>query len=140
MTHQHQYFLFLDDFRNPEDCVTYMHRKIGAKNTIYLQDWTIARSYKEFVWMIEEKGLPSFVSFDHDLADDCYGREMSKECMEEFYKEDKREMTGYDCAKWLVRYCIARELNFPAYAIHSMNPVGAENIERVIQNFKMLPE
>jgi hypothetical protein len=38
------------------------------------------------------------------------------------------EKTGYDCAKWLVEYCVEHGLKFPEYVVHSMNPVGKENI------------
>ena len=36
--------VFLDDVRNPKDCVTYMHQRIGDKNPIYLEEWVIAKN------------------------------------------------------------------------------------------------
>ena len=39
-----------------------------------------------------------------------------------------KEKTGYDCAKWLCDYCVENKLPLPEYFIHSMNPVGRENI------------
>lgn len=47
------------------------------------------RSYAEFVTYIFQNGLPDFISFDHDLG------------MEE---------SGFDCAKWLVNYCLDNEV------------------------------
>jgi hypothetical protein len=46
------------------------------------------------------------------------------------------EKSGYDAAKWLVDYCIDNEIDFPEYAIQSANPVGKENIDGLIKNFR----
>ena len=72
-------------------------------------------SYEEFVAYLERKGLPDFISFDHDLGED---------------------LSGYDCAKYLVAYCLAHQHPLPNYQVHSQNPVGRENIERLLENFK----
>jgi len=72
-------------------------------------------SYEEFVAYLERKGLPDFISFDHDLGED---------------------LSGYDCAKYLVAYCLEHQRSLPDYQVHSQNPVGRENIERLLENFK----
>ena len=72
-------------------------------------------SYEEFVPYLERKGLPDFISFDHDLGED---------------------LSGYDCAKYLVAYCLEHQRSLPDYQVHSQNPVGRENIERLLENFK----
>ena len=72
-------------------------------------------SYEEFVVYLEIKGLPEFISFDHDLGED---------------------LSGYDCAKYLVEYCLEHQLPLPDYQVHSQNPVGKENIERLLENFR----
>ena len=72
-------------------------------------------SYTEFVAYLEHKGLPDFISFDHDLGE---------------------EFSGYDCAKYLVDYCLDHQLSLPDFVVHSQNPVGKENIERLLNNFK----
>ena len=72
-------------------------------------------SYTEFVAYLEHKGLPDFISFDHDLGE---------------------EFSGYDCAKYLVDYCLDHQLPLPDFAVHSQIPVGKENIERLLNNFK----
>ncbi len=97
------YKLYLDDIRTPDD-----HKK-----------WVIARNYDEFVAIIKEKGTPDYISFDHDLADEHYGGDYSK------------EKTGMDCAKWLIQEDIVVE-NFN---VHSANPVGAENIRSLLNNW-----
>ena len=71
-------------------------------------------NYEEFVTYLERKGLPDFISFDHDLGED---------------------FSGYDCAKYLVEYCLTHQLPLPNYQVHSQNPVGKENIERLLDNF-----
>ena len=72
-------------------------------------------NYEEFVTYLERKGRPDFISFDHDLGED---------------------LSGYDCAKYLVEYCLEHQLPLPDYQVHSKNPVGKENIERLLENFK----
>lgn len=130
------YKLFLDDYRIPLDCIPYMHTRIGKKNPVYLEkDWVIAKSYAQFVGIINKKGLPTIVSFDHDLSDAHYSGELSSKMdWEEYYAYCDREMTGYDCAKWLSDYCIQHNKPLPEFYVHSMNLVGAENILSFLNN------
>lgn len=100
--------LFLDDdpMRDPID---------GKR------EWVVARNLEEVKALVEEIGMPSYISFDHDLGD---------------HTED-----GYDVAKWLVATdMLAGEAkhNFPDnfdYYVHSQNPVGAMNIRCYIDNY-----
>jgi hypothetical protein len=130
------YNLYLDDFRFPMDSFNYTHDTDFSK-----LKWTIVRSYDEFVEYItkmhEVGHFPALVSFDHDLADEHYHTDMYKgsEKYNEHYAEFK-EKTGYECAKWLVDFCIENKLNFPLYKVHSMNPIGKENINKYIENAK----
>lgn len=120
------YKLFLDDKRNPVHCISYMHYRIGRKNPIYLEnEWVICRNYTSFVNTIESMGLPDFVSFDHDLDFEHYQAYMDSDDLDYGAFTEK---TGYDCAKWLVNYCLDHKLSLPDYAIHSMNPIGSGNI------------
>lgn len=129
------YKLFLDDKRNPVHCITYMRGRL-REYSIYLQnEWVIARNYESFKNTIESMGLPEFVSFDHDLADEHYlGLLSSPEAWEEYHTDENREYTGYDCAKWLVNYCMDHKKPLPPFAIHSMNPVGGEKIMSLLKN------
>lgn len=126
------YNLFLDDVRTPES--TY---KYTLKDVYILKEWSIVRSYEAFVAHITTHGLPKLISFDHDLAKAHYHESMYKG-REVYMKyiETTTEKTGYDCAKWLVEYCINNNLNLPNFMIHSMNPVGGENIQMLLENFK----
>lgn len=116
------YHLFLDDFRNPEDCFDRTY------NQVYLLGWTIVKNYDEFVKTITEKGMPRMLSLDHDLCDLHYVKQPP-------YDEDT-EKTGYDCAKWLINYCMDNQLDLPeTILIHSMNPAGSLNIESLFDSY-----
>lgn len=121
------YKLFLDDIRDPTNCVGYMHTRIGKMNPIYLEEWVVVRDYDSFIKMIKEKGIPRYVSFDHDLAPDHYRIPFDAWDLDPSL-EELPEKTGNDCAKWLVEHC--KELNhaLPTCFIHSMNPVGSVRI------------
>jgi hypothetical protein len=124
------YKLFLDDERDPYK-VTWVEMPLGP--------WEIVRSYAEFVKTITEKGLPIFVAFDHDLADEHYRRSMynpDKHYSNYFTNGTFKEKTGYECAVWLVNYCIDNNTDFPQYVVHSMNPIGKENIISYIESYK----
>lgn len=111
--------LFLDDIRTPSDCVSYMG-DWGIDVNIYQGDWFIVRSYDEFTNWITLNGLPDIISFDHDLGD----------------MNGENELTGMDCAKWLVNYCIDYNVKLPEFIIHSANPSGRVNIKGLLVNFR----
>lgn len=94
------YKLFLDDERFP------------AGN----DDWFIARTVNDAVQQIITMGIPSYISFDHDLGDGA---------------------TGYDFTRWLLEFMMDNSQKFPAnfgYYVHSMNPIGAANIRNKMDN------
>lgn len=131
------YNLFLDDNRIPHKSMDYMHPDIASLYRTL--KWVVVRSYYEFVKTIEEKGLPDLISFDHDLADVHYDiRSEGFNSWKEYYESDDehREMTGYDCAKWLVNYCMENQKPIPKYYIHSMNDIGMHNIRTYLENYK----
>lgn len=110
--------LFLDDYRIPLNAYSY------TKNQIYLLDWDLVINYNEFIKYITNNGIPDVISFDHDLGDEHYNNNPNID-----YSQFK-EKTGYDCAKWLIDYCLDNDLEFPKQIyIHSMNPHGSLNIE-----------
>lgn len=125
--------LFLDDYREPIDCASYMYRK-GVDCKIYHAEWDIVRSYGQFVKWIETNGMPKMISFDHDLGDVAELKE-SLPVEEYFDIDNNREYNGMDCAKWLVEYCMERNLLLPYCVVHSANPAGTENIEGLLKSF-----
>lgn len=127
--------LFLDDIREPEECVRYMHRRIGELFPIYEDSWVVVRTYEDFVsTMSENFEIITHVSFDHDLGEDA---------IKEYYNNAKpngeidynkiNEKTGLDCAKWMKDFYIEKEKELPILFIHSMNPVGTQNIINVFK-------
>lgn len=132
--------LFLDDIRNPKDAIGLVP---SVLNSLYFSDdWTIVRNFNEFCNFIETNGLPDFISFDHDLSDEHYNDLFSDE---NWVKDDKdiilkyneyNEKTGYECAKWLVDWCLENSKPLPKFIVHSQNPVGKRNIEMYLNNAK----
>ena len=98
--------IWLDDCRMPE-------APGMDKNLVY---WV--RGYDGFVTMVE--GLKENIGkckiyFDHDLGE---------------------EKDGYDCAKFLVNWCMENGYDVPDYSIQSANPVGRKNIESVFTTYE----
>lgn len=91
------YKLFIDDERYPP--------------ASWLDSTTIiCRSSKEAIDCINERGLPEFISFDHDLGGDD---------------------TAMRVVNQLETLCCDYGMKFPesfAFTVHSQNPVGARNI------------
>lgn len=78
--------------------------------------------YDSFVEFVKNQGkniISWHISFDHDLG------------------EGKN---GYDCAKFLVEWCVENGFKVPTYEIHSANPVGADNIRSVFETYKKFKE
>lgn len=106
--------LWLDDYRNPHEIKDGIKHWLVFSPIEYPYDIVWVKSYKEFTAWINENGLPNAICFDHDLG---------------LYE------SGYDCAKWLVEYCLDRNLKIPTYNIQSANPVGKSNINGILQSF-----
>jgi hypothetical protein len=128
-------YIFLDDIRNPWSVT---HVKIP------FLPYKIVRNYNEFVKAITAyynaiDKLPEFITFDHDLCDQHYRPSMydPDEHYSEYYDNGTfTEKTGYCCAKWLVEFCMEKNLDFPEYFVHSMNPIGKENIISLVESYK----
>jgi hypothetical protein len=98
--------LYLDDIRTPDD-PTFM----------------IVRTVNDAQKLIHLLGVPTFISFDHDLGMDDEGNLV---------------LSGYDFAKWLVEmdmegiFILVEDFDF---TVHSQNPVGAKNIREYLNNY-----
>ena len=109
------YNLFLDDVRSPM-C-------LGL-----LISWETVKNYNAFVNIITDKGLPDFISFDHDL---CW-----EDIDKDPFSESFVEKTGMDCAKWLVEYCTKNKLSLPKWQVHSLNVDGKKNIISLLKSYE----
>lgn len=124
------YKLFLDDIRDPEDVFQYMMHPVYLIN----DEWIIVRSYDEFVKTIQEKGIPDVLSMDHDLGLEHYEHNKNPNGVIDY--SSYTEKTGYDCAKWLINYCIDNKKELPTtILIHSMNIVGSQNIKSLFNSY-----
>lgn len=103
--------LWLDDARNPFENDWLVFSPIGKDVTV---KWV--KTQMEFQDYIMIYGLPDAICFDHDLG--------------------TNNGDGYDCAKWLVKYCLLHDKELPLYSVQSANPVGKENIISYLENFK----
>ena len=83
------------------------------------EGWTIARNYDDAITELSTKDYV-VLSLDHDIAS---------------YREDGREMTGYDIALWLAERDHNGRYTPPNIFIHSANPVGEKNIQAVIDRY-----
>lgn len=118
------YYIFLDDERFPSQV---------KWTSIPDLPWTVVRSYANFKALIELKGyMPQCISFDHDLSLEHY----VDLCKNDRDYDKYIEKTGYDCAKWLVNYCMNNDLKIPEYYVHSLNPIGAKNIISILESYK----
>lgn len=101
-----EYFLFLDDARNP------------PKND---KKWIVARTFTEALTIVKTYGMPIFISFDHDLGlpeDGKNGYDFVTWLEKEIRTSKKYFPEGFE------------------YFVHSMNPVGKRNIENVMKKLK----
>lgn len=89
--------LFIDDVRDLE----YI-------DTSHTSEWHVARNSNDAIRLVSKYGLPTFISFDHDLG----GADTSMRFLR-WLEHD----TG-----WLDK-CPP-----PRYRVHSSNPVGSQNI------------
>ena len=143
------YALFLDDERCP-----YVKRKRDNKfiitpkiDTAYELtgdiryknlDWVIVRNFGDFVKIVEERGLPYIISFDHDLKLDHYHYYRKYTIYTGWIDYTVLEGTGFECAKWLIEYMLNNNLseNCPEILVHTQNTIGAENIRKEFESFK----
>lgn len=123
--------LWLDDIRNPLEDNWLVFSPITPTEVVWV------KSYEQFTKWIIENGLPEAICFDHDLGMDvalkARAKGMSKRKSRLLKQEEK---TGYDCAKWLVEYCMDNyDCPLPLYNIQSANPVGKANIDGLLKHF-----
>ena len=124
------YNLFLDDEREVKD-VKWID--------LPLYHWVVVKSYDQFVSIIKERGIPSAVSFDHDLAEEHY--------KEYHVANDQRmlsfgtiryhvfkEKTGYEAAKYLAEKCVDTKTPIPEYYVHTLNNIGRLNIVSILES------
>lgn len=117
-------FMFLDDdvfhpdgIRKPR----VYYDLIGAPNNVVNKYWESERVFftcaEAAIEYMEQNGCPNFISFDNDL---------------------KRELEGYDVAKWITE----RDMDFPGFIpenfefyVHSQNPIAKQRIIGLLEPY-----
>lgn len=122
--------IYLDDIRTP----------VSPNNEWVegIQEWTVVRSYDEFVAKVTEIGLENIelISLDHDL-----GPSAMQEWHSNVYHnyqlnyDNINEKTGMDCTKWLVEQWLDGQPVVDV-VIHSANAVGSANMMGYINNYR----
>lgn len=119
--------LYLDDVRTP------------ANDLPGYEPWAVVRNYEQFTDYITKHGIPDFISFDHDLADEHmqdYFAQVNAQGYQSPSYDEYKEKTGLSCAMWLVDYCIENNVAPKKCAVHSHNPIGSTNIQSCINSYK----
>lgn len=101
--------LFLDDIRTVD----------MVYDAVVISEFTVVRTYQDFVTYIQSCGLPEFISFDNDLGLDDSGNIAPD---------------GLAAAKWLV-YESGLDLRHLKFNVHSANPVAAEQLRGLLSNY-----
>lgn len=130
--------VFLDDVRSPSECVSYMYKRIGSLNPIYLEEWKVVRNYNDFIKVIRDNDTEiTHISFDHDLGEDVAENLVNSGFSKRKARASKKLVaSGYDAAKWLKDWYTRRKLELPIMFVHSMNPIGTQNIINLFNNKK----
>lgn len=110
--------LFIDDERSPRS-IFWADSKIFSR--YHEEEWVICRNHFEVFDRVFKLGMPSYISFDHDLGEGNW--------------------TGYDIVKELVN--IDMKTIDPVYKfsddftfyVHSQNPIGKTNIESYLNQY-----
>ena len=125
-----EYIIYLDDLRTPH---TLNNEWVDG-----YPEWTVVRSYDEFVAKITEIGLENIIliSLDHDLGDSAM-KEWHTNVYHNYTLDYNNitEKTGMDCAKWLVEQWL-NGAPVCKVMVHSANAVGAANMMGYINNYK----
>jgi hypothetical protein len=140
--------IYLDDVRTP----------LSPNNEWVdgITEWTVVRSYDEFVNKVNEVGFNNIelISLDHDLDESAMKEYFNNVSPNYTLNYDNiKEKTGYDAAKFLVNLFYSlneerinmsrserkrmKEFYFPRVVVHSANPIGSGNIMGYINNFLM---
>ncbi len=123
-----KYRIYLDDVRTPSP----------NPSTHNVPEWTVVRSYEEFVAKVTEIGLENIdlISLDHDLGDSAMKEWLHGVVRNyEINYDNITEKTGMDCTKWLVNKWMDGS-PVCTVMVHSANAIGAANMMGYINNYK----
>ena len=105
--------IFLDDERNPNFLFIF-----GFEPEDY-SDMVVIRNSQDMIEHVKIHGMPTYISFDHDLGGDDTSRVF---------------------IKWLIDELLDGRITLPTdfgYFVHSQNPIGAKWIREVMADLIM---
>jgi hypothetical protein len=102
--------LWLDDKINP--------RRYYKKAKFFTNTVVWVNSYTQFVDHIKTNGIPEYVSFDYDLSNNNIDNK-----------------NGYDCAVWLIKYCIKNNIEIPEWDVHCEEEHYKNHIKNLFKNY-----
>lgn len=116
------YKMFIDDERFPKGYFPKLKSflselSLNLINKDIFGFFIISRNYDQTVNLINQYGIPEFISFDHDLGD-------SKD--------------GYEIARFMIEQDLDGKKCFPSnfsFYVHSQNPIGKENIQNILMSY-----
>jgi len=123
---EHPVILWLDDERDPnaiypgiigDDSIqnkpTWVEYIVGKWNP---GNWEVVwvKNYKQFTNYLELSEMPDVVCFDHDLGE---------------------QMSGKDCANYMIDILVERDILGPVVRSQSANPSGVANIMGLFDNW-----
>ena len=94
--------IFIDDERTPETHQKYLNQ-FGVDSFNNYEGFVVVKNFCEFKKCVIKNGLPTHLSFDHDLGG---GPE------------------GIDCLKWIVNYHLDNDIKWKIECrFHTANPI-----------------
>ena len=125
------YYLFLDDARKPSD-VTWVTLPENVA-------WVVARSYEDFVAVLDKMGLPKFITYDCDLSVEHYNAFFELKHNYILKYNEFKNRCGISCVEHILKFCKARKVAHPPYLVHTRNHYAKPFMEQMIENFNANP-
>jgi hypothetical protein len=125
------YNLFLDDQRSPSQAFLHGRNVTLLEHTKTLAfQWTVVRSYDEFVETIYQKGLPRLVSLDNDLTEAHMNYFLSGDT--DVFDVNKFTDNGISCLEFLLN----NGMNPEGIYVHTANHFAREYMQNRIAALK----
>ena len=131
-----KYNIFLDDLRFPKDAYLYDDggAKLLDKTNTSNGNWVIVRNYNDFVKTVEERGIPSAVSFDCDLCLEHMKYYINFLKYPGYYEwQNFKTKCGIHCANYL-KHMLNPDSDIKVY-VHSANEEGRHIIRDIMKDF-----
>jgi hypothetical protein len=128
--------LFLDDMRQPKEAFLYDDYGVMLldKTDTSNGTWEIVRNYKDFVEIIEKRGLPFICSFDCDLSLEHTKHYIKDTLNSGIYEwENFKTKCGIHCANYL-KAKLTSDSVIKVY-VHSANKEGRRIIRDIMKEY-----